>query len=617
MMLQALYQLAQTENLMADPDYEPKPVAWLVRVDRDGKLLGIEGTHYLPPQEGKKKPKPIAKKFSVPKQPTGRSGTKAPPCFLVDNAKYVFGLPTKDKGFPEQEGREKSSWFRELIAQCVEATRDEGATAVLALLDEVAEGKQTVTLPERCVSNDLFAFVFAPDIDLLVHQRPKVRDHWKAQREEPPPSETAKVQCLVSGRWFEEVGLFPLIEKVPGGSPSRIGLVSFNKRAFESYGWSGNENAPISRDAAEACATALNRLLDPAYPHPAHPERTMPKRHLRLTGDTAVCYWGAGKSADDLMGVFGALFDANPEEVAEMYRSIWRGKPPDIADTSAFYALTITGTQGRAIVRDWFESTVAEVARNLAVHFADLDIVRNTPNPKEKDLPPHFPLGLLVESLAIRGKRDEIPDHLASELVRAALAGTPYSFSLLQRALERTRAEIGGSEWADLARRDARAALIKAVLNRRKRFSNTYSGYTEVQRDMDTNNMSPGYRLGRLMAVMERMQQAALGDKVNASVVDRFFSGASATPGVVFPRLLKNLRHHASKAKDDPKTRSTAHWLDGQLDEILAPLAGFPSYLDIEQQGLFVLGYHHQRKYIWTKREARNDKANAEITTEE
>jgi len=108
-MLQALYQMAQDEGLLEDLDFEPKPVAYLVRVGDGGKLLGIEGTYTTPPTLGKKKPKPIAKSFRIPRQPTGRSGTKAPPAFLVDNAKYVFGLPTADKAFPPKEGEEKSS----------------------------------------------------------------------------------------------------------------------------------------------------------------------------------------------------------------------------------------------------------------------------------------------------------------------------------------------------------------------------------------------------------------------------------------------------------------------------------------------------------------------------
>lgn len=121
---------------------------------------------------------------------------------------------------------------------------------------------------------------------------------------------------------------------------------------------------------------------------------------------------------------------------------------------------------------------------------------------------------------------------------------------------------------------------------------------------LDPKNTNPGYALGRLMALIERMQQLALGE-VNASVVDRFFAGASATPGSVFPRLMKGMRHHARKAKDDSGASSTARWLEGVVDTVAADIAEFPQHLGLEQQGLFVLGYHHQRKDLWTKKEDR------------
>ena len=110
------------------------------------------------------------------------------------------------------------------------------------------------------------------------------------------------------------------------------------------------------------------------------------------------------------------------------------------------------------------------------------------------------------------------------------------------------------------------------------------------------------------MAVIERLQQVALGD-VNASVTDRYFAAASASPRAVFTRLLKSARHHARKAKDDDKTTGTARWLDSQLDEIASRFDpthnGFPAYLDLEQQGLFVLGYHQQRHWLWLSKDAR------------
>ena len=608
MILQALNRLAKREGLMDDPDFEPKPVAWIVRVSDEGKLLGIRGTHSMLPAEGKKKPKQVAKTFQIPRRPTGKSGTKAPSAFFVENAKYVFGLPTKDKTFPAEEGKEKSGWFCEMVARCAEETHDRASISVVALLRDIAEGKASVTLPEDCRSNDLFAFEYAPDIDLMVHERPAVREYWKHLRQSKDSGSKAANLCLVTGDRFSEAGLFELIKKLPGGTTSGVALVSFNKAAFESYGWSGNDNAPISRLASESCATALNRLLNPAYPDPRQDGQALPQRNLRLSADTVVCYWPSKNSGEDFTSAFGGLLEARPEVVKELYQSIWRGKLPEIEVESAFYALTLSGTQGRAIVRDWFESTVTRVARNLAKHFEDLTIVRNTPKPKDHDLKPQLPMTVLLESLAPQGDSKRIPTPLIGQILEAALRGAPYPFSILQRAVERARAEIGKNDWADLERRDARAALIKAVLNRRKQFFPDTTHYKEVRPDMDPSNLSEGYTLGRLMAVLERIQQEAISN-VNASVVDRYFSGASATPKTVFVRLLKNARHHVTKAKDDETKAGFIFRLDKLIDELASRFDpnrnGFPSHLDLDQQGLFVLGYHQMRKWLWMPREER------------
>jgi CRISPR-associated protein Csd1 len=172
------------------------------------------------------------------------------------------------------------------------------------------------------------------------------------------------------------------------------------------------------------------------------------------------------------------------------------------------------------------------------------------------------------------------------------------------------RAEIGKDEWLDLDRRDARVALIKAVLNRRKRYYPDTTHYPEVKREMDPTNNSEGYILGKLMAVLERIQQAAM-ENVNASVIDRYFSGASASPKSVFVRLLKNARHHARKAKDNASTAGIAFLTERLIDELTSRFDpknnGFPAHLDLEQQGLFVLGYHQMRHWLWMTKEERGE----------
>lgn len=615
--LEKLVQLSKDDELITDADFEHRGVAWLVPVTKDGRLLPFRPTKTEPEFAEGKRARAVAKSFRIPRQ-AKRSGTKAPAYFLVDNAKYVFGLPTEDKPFTAEEGQEKASLFRAQIEACADSTGDEAVRAIWRALDDIASGRASVTLPADCKSNDYFAFVFEPDIDQLVHERPAVRRYWEQLRATESGTDVASFQCAVTGQPTGSPLSFPNVKGVPGATSSGAPLVSFNRPAFESYGLSSNENAPISRAAAEAAATALERLI---HRSPEYGGR----RNIRIGDSTVVAFWASDRRASRFLDMFANILEvSDPSEVSDLYRSIWRGQPAPVEDPGRFYALTLSGAQGRLIVRDWFEASVAEVSRHLAQHFADLSVVRNTPRPKSGDLSPQVPLRALLGSLAPFGNQKDIPAPLVSDLVDSALRGTPYPLSLLQRALERARAEVGISaepdkRWRELERRDARAALIKAVLERRRRLGLSTT-HPELTPAMDPTNLSQGYLLGRLIAVLERLQQLSLGD-VNASVIDRYFSAASATPKAVFPRLLRSARHHARKAKDDPAKKGTAWWLDRMIDDIASGLVegksvrqayggiafdardnAFPAYLPLDQQGLFVLGYHHQRHTLWAKR---------------
>lgn len=191
------------------------------------------------------------------------------------------------------------------------------------------------------------------------------------------------------------------------------------------------------------------------------------------------------------------------------------------------------------------------------------------------------------------------------------MTGTPINDRLqpaFSRAILRYRAELGKESdekngWFVKNWNDARAAIIKAYLNRKHRKE---SKQEEVSEKMNPTCTDKGYLLGQLMSVLEKLQTAALGS-VNASIVDRYFAGASASPKSVFGSLLRNARHHASKAKDESKNKGQIFNLERLIDQICSqfdvslkktedPKAvyenGFPAYLSQEQQGMFVLGYH-------------------------
>lgn len=623
-LLRSLYDLAEQEALVEDPDFVLTPVAWIVRVSEKGILTSIDDNRIADTPTGKRKSRLRAQSVRIPRPPQRTRAAVA--AFMCDKSEYAFGLAGPSSGGTPRDPEElkvRSRLFRTQIELCVAETGDEGAAALLAALTSLAASTQAVVLPSDCASNDLFAFVYQSDIDLCIHERPVVAAYWKKLRnEDDAPVSTGGFTCLVTGVRVSEPANFPKVKRVPGGMTSGVPLVSFNSPAFESYGWKGNENAAISRAAAEACSTALERLIHPAFPDPRpdHQGKTLKPRNVRLGSTTLVTYWASSEAANVEVDMFGIALSSSgdPAIVGELYRSWRKGHRAAIEDTTRFYTLTLSGAQGRMVVRDWFETTLANAQNSLEAYFDDLRIVRNTPAPKDHPLSPIPALDALLGSLAPFGNQNEVPVSLAAAFVSAAIRGAQFPIAVLQRALERARAEIGQDSWADLNRRDARAALIKAVLLRRRRIDPSFARYPEPTEAMDPNNQNPGYLLGRLMANLERLQQAALGNP-NASVVDRYFSAASARPRGVFVRLLKNARHHARKAQDNdnPTVGRLARWLDRQVDDIADRFDprnnGFPAALSVEEQGMFVLGYHQQRHWLWLSKEER-EAASAEQT---
>jgi CRISPR-associated protein Csd1 len=189
-------------------------------------------------------------------------------------------------------------------------------------------------------------------------------------------------------------------------------------------------------------------------------------------------------------------------------------------------------------------------------------------------------------------KFENIPANLTGELMRAILTGGRYPRTLLGAVIIRMRADH------DITGR--RAAICRACLVRDHRIDDDYPKRLSDQEkedylvSLDRNETNSGYRLGRLFAVLENAQRAALG-KINATIRDRYYGAASATPAGVFPLLLRTGAHHIAGLRKENK----GGWVDREIEEILNGLAGtvFPKSLSIEDQGRFAIGYYHQRAY--------------------
>jgi CRISPR-associated protein Csd1 len=258
-----------------------------------------------------------------------------------------------------------------------------------------------------------------------------------------------------------------------------------------------------------------------------------------------------------------------------------------------FYVLGLSPNAARLAVRFFLESTLGDFIGNAASHYRDLLI-----EPHRWTAPPA--LWRLLKETAAQREVENISPVLAGEVSRAVLTGRRYPRALLALTLMRIR--------ADGEINDLRAAICKAYLARAHRKDVEQSGADpeeDVPVALDRNETNPGYRLGRLFAILERAQYAALGP-VNANIRDKYFSSASANPARVFPLLLRGVQDHLGKVRSKGGG-GLAFWFDDQIAEVMSGLRSsepFPTTLRLEDQGRFAVGYYHQRSAATERKDA-------------
>jgi CRISPR-associated protein Csd1 len=247
----------------------------------------------------------------------------------------------------------------------------------------------------------------------------------------------------------------------------------------------------------------------------------------------------------------------------------------------SFYILGLAPNAARLSIRFWQETSLSELLEKVGRHYRELNIIR------QFESEPEFPsLWRLLVQTATLGKSENISPVLAGGLTRAMLTGAPYPQNLLPVVLDRIRAEHNVTYF--------RAALLKAYLQRNTQME-------EVPVSFDPERTDQPYLLGRLFAVIEKAQEEAVPG-TNATVKDRYLASAAATPSLVFHLLLKNQTNHIAKLRKDPEKKGRAVNLERMTQDIIGLFDNYPKTQSPEQQGLFMIGYYHQRKDFFTKK---------------
>lgn len=589
MILQALYRYYLRRQADPNPDrrlpafgLEQKEIGFILEVDESGQLHAIIDARQM---SGKKK---IGTSYLVPKGVKKTSGIAAN--LLWDNAEYVLTVPDVKKldlarskgGVDEYMARlvEMQQAFRDRISTLPALSQnDAGLRGVLAFLDAnpAEQVARFAAYAEIAASNPVLTFRLIDDT-ALVCQRPGVAPHLVVGAPEVETAEECdglNAMCLITGDTLPVERLHTAIKGVWGAQTSGANIVSFNLDAFNSYGKSQGANAPVSQAAAFAYTTALNALL----------ARDSAQRVQ--VGDASTVFWA--QKSDSLEHELAALLgggdnpDAHTLQVKTVLEAIHSGGFSGERGKNAFYVLGLAPNAARISVRFWHAAPLHVIAERIAAWFDDLSLVRG---PNDPEFPSFF---RLLTAVALQGKADNIPPSLGGDLIRSIFTGAPYPTTWLNAAVQRCRAEQQVTYM--------RAAAIKAFLNRA--FTTSVSQPREIQPMLDIESPSTAYRLGRLFATLEKIQEEA-SPGLNATIRERYYGAASSTPVAVFTTLMRLKNHHLAKMQ----SKGRAVNFEKLLAEIMSGISDFPVHMNLPDQGRFAIGYYHQRQDFFTKRES-------------
>lgn len=605
MILQALVRLyhrlaAQPGSGLAPYGYSPEKISYVIKLRPDGSVAAVQARM----DTSGKKPKPQL--ITVP-QPVKRT-VGIQPNVLWDKSSYVLGVSASSKR-ADKEHEAFKALHLPLLAQAT----DEGLLALRRFLQQWRpEHFQPPLFTEEMKDANL---VFSLDGEnAYLHDRPAAQalrmQLLQAQEAGgdagPPPAPGAQADppamtCLATGEPAAPARLHPAIKGVHGAQSSGASIVSFNQDAFNSFGKEQGDNAPVSAQAAFAYTTALNHLLRSGADN---------RQRIQI-GDTSVVFWAEApepaqaQAAEDLLAsLFDPIDDGSEAmRLRGVLQAVQKGRPLNAAQLDAglhpdtrIFVLGLAPNASRLSVRLWLTDSLQHFVEKLAQHEADLRI---EPCPwQTAPAMRRLVLATVPQREGAMPKADDAPAHLVGETLRAILSGGLYPRSLLANTVMRIRADghLSG----------LRAAICKGVLARQRRLLQP-SSTEEIPVSLDPQSTQPAYLLGRLFAVLEHVQRSALGAQLNATIRDRYYGAASATPASIFPVLLRNAQNHLSKLRKE-RTGQAIH-LEKLMGDVMDSLPQqFPRTLNIEHQGRFAIGYYHQNRALFTKSEGAGDK---------
>lgn len=559
MILKALYDYYQrkSEELPAF-GCELKEIGFILVIDKDGNFLRFEDRRI---------DKKNASSFLVKKH-VGRSSAPIAN-LLYDNCSYVLGYSTEGD---IDSNAKYLSVFKAKVEELYTKLPNNSAVSAIWKFYQKNPAENLLKVQADPLWPDIeknlnkkystFSFLLEGETTIVAAQKDVINAD-----EEKEGNEKEQL-CLITGNHGKAVDV--TTATMIAGSQATAKLVAFQVNSgYDSYGKQKGFNAPISQKAEFAYTTALNHIL------------SANSRNKFLVGNRTYLFWGSSNSngnqetESSIFAMFG--FNDSEEEdpnariyqIRKVFEGIYSGSiKTDLDDR--FYIAGLAPNAARIAIVYWAELPLKEFAHTILRHFGDMDIVD-----ARKEKKPYMGLKSILATVTLGGKSSEATPNLPDAVIKSIFQGLPYPDTLYHSCLRRIRAEQSVSI--------TRAAILKAYLNRK------YTNQKPIQIMLDKENTNQGYLCGRLFAVVDKLQNDA--NHIH-SIRERYMNAASSTPATVFATILNLSAIHANNLNNE----GNRIFYDKLKQEIISKINadGFPSHLDLQDQGRFFVGYYQQ-----------------------
>lgn len=564
------YDILLEDNLVPNFGFEPQSINYVLVINTNGEienlisLIDINATKTIYT--------PMSMKI------TGDSASPG-----IDGSKYIFGIDYNKKDKQYFINKKTFDLSKKLYNELYEYSTDIEILSIKSFfnnwnLDSALENpfvKQYLE-SDKTLTNGRISFKLNIS-ETLICENKEFIDKWYLKNEEKNQKLNLGQDCI-TGQYDKIAKLHPKIKGLFGGQSTGSALVCCNNDAENSYNFTQSENSRLSLLNAFKYTTTLNYLL------------RKESSQKKIIGDETIVF-GAYSNNPQYNLLANTLFNAilstsnkdeeSEEKIGNIIKNVKLGlwKEYQIDENINFFIIGLSPNGSRISVDFFYFNTLKDFLNKIEQHCIDIKL-----NNSKKDLSIYQILN------GIKGDEENgsCPNSYINALFNSIFFGRLYPQYIYTKILSKIKC----GDFISFAR----TSFIKGFLNRKYRIVNKNEEVLPMA--LNEKELNKSYLLGRIFAICEKIQKDSLGtsySKDTKTIRDTYFASACSKPATVFPQILKQTNYRLQKLKYIN--------LEILLTECMSKLDNeFPSFLNYEEQGKFIIGYYQQKEKLYEKK---------------